>query len=557
LSYASERDDQVTQAIELARCIQDPVHWVNHWVWTFAPKDPIEGQSTLPFDLFPRQIEFLRWLQEREALAEDGLVEKSRDMGVTWLCCLHALHGWLFREGYKCAFGSRKLDLVDKIGDPDCIFEKLRFALNNLPIWMRPNGFQQKIHDCYCKLINPANGSTITGEGGDDIGRGGRAALWFIDEAAFLEHPQKVERSLSQTTRCRIDVSTPNGPGNPFATKRFSGKVPVFVFDWLEDARKNHFILNVDGVKVYPWYEEQKKRLDPVTLAQEVDRDYSASIEGICIPAAWVRAAVGLNLYPDGYGKDVEGVERPPPRVIVGFDVGGEGKDLSVLMPRRGPEVQSDIKSWHGILTTESAWRARDQLEKWEAILVNYDLDGIGEGIKGTWALMPEHLTRFRSNPINSGSHPTDTIWPDNKSSKEKFANFRAELWWRLRTRFERTYEYVTQGTQHRPEDMISIPNHPDLIAELSLPLVEHTDTGKVKIEAKKAMKARGVRSPNYADALAYAFAPDHGYQPPASLPQSTENRGLLFGAAVARQRRGGKEKKRLTFWTDNRPHRD
>src|SRR5262249_29852206 len=143
---------------------------------------------------------------------------------------------------------------------------------------------------------NPANGATITGEGGDQIGRGGRASVYFVDEAAFLERPRSGERALSQTTRVRIDVSTHNGPGTPFYAKRFGGKGAVLVMDWKDGPRKNHTETRADGTTVYPWYEEQKRRYDPVTVAQEIDRDPHASVENITIPAAWVRAAVGLRL---------------------------------------------------------------------------------------------------------------------------------------------------------------------------------------------------------------------------------------------------------------------
>src|SRR5262249_33628937 len=143
------------RALELALCARDVTHWCNSWCWTY---DPRLNPATVPFDLFPRQAEFLVWLAEREAAQGNGLVEKSRDMGVTWLCCLHALHGWLFRDGFKASFGSRKLDLVDRRGDPDSIFEKLRFLLHNVPPWMLPARFSWEEHDCEAKLINPANG---------------------------------------------------------------------------------------------------------------------------------------------------------------------------------------------------------------------------------------------------------------------------------------------------------------------------------------------------------------------------------------------------------------
>ena len=72
-------------------------------------------------------------------------------------------------------------------------------------------------------------GSSISGEAGDGIGRGDRSSLYFVDESAFLERPELVEASLSQTTNCRIDVSTPHGMANPFAEKRHSGMVKVLL----------------------------------------------------------------------------------------------------------------------------------------------------------------------------------------------------------------------------------------------------------------------------------------------------------------------------------------
>jgi phage terminase large subunit len=479
--------DPAMQQVEMALCASAPVRWLASWAWTF---DPRESPSLLPFDPFGRQAEFLAWLAEREARQEDGLVEKSRDMGVTWLCAAFALHRWLFRRGFKCGFGSRKLDLVDRKGDPDCIFEKLRFVLYRLPAWMLPPGFDRKRHDCEGKLLNPHNGSAITGEGGDDIGRGGRSSVYFVDEAAHLEHPKLVDAALAQTTRVRIDVSTPRGPGNPFATKRHSGRVPVFTFHWRDDPRKGE-----------AWYEAERKRLgDPVIVAQELDIDYTASLEGIVIPGAWVRAAVNLDLPRSG-------------RCACGLDVAEAGSALSVLVPRWGPFV-GDPVSWGQANTTQTAHRAAEECRRLQAAVLSYDVCGVGAGVRGALASFEGRLP-FYCNAVNGGASPTEAVWPDKRTSKERFLNFRAELWWLVRARFERAYEYVTLGVAHAPEDMISIPDHPQLIAELSLPTYSLTETGKVRIEGKEQMRRRGVKSPDHADALATSFA----VPPPAGRP--------------------------------------
>lgn len=474
------RTETGTVAAELRRCAADLPYWLNTYGKTYDPRLP---EPLIPFRLFPRQVEFLTWLAAREAADEDGLAEKSRDVGFTWLCCSYALHGWLFRPGYSVGFGSRKLELVDRIGDPDTIFEKIRILLRNLPEWMLPAGFDWSEHDNHCRLINPATGATITGEGGDNIGRGGRKSIYFVDEAAYIEHPQKIDAALSATTRVRIDISTPNGPGNPFAQKRFSGKLPVFTFHWRDDPRKDN-----------AWYEREKARLDPVVVAQEIDIDYTASLEGICIPAVWVRAAVGLELPESGLA-------------AAGLDVADEGKNRNVFIAHRGPVVRPP-EAWRQANTTETAWKAADLAEQHGVGTLNYDSDGVGAGVRGTYE-SSERKLRFRPVALRGGTAASERIWPDGKSSKERFLNLRAELWWLLRVRFEKAYEFREKGVQHPPEEMISIPDHPQLIADLSLPLIVPTETGKLKLESKEAMARRGVKSPDFGDALAYSFAPE------------------------------------------------
>ena len=50
------------------------------------------------------------------------------------------------------------------------------------------------------------------------------------------------------------------------------------------------------------------------------------------------------------------------------------------------------------------------------------------------------------------------------------------------------------------------IPNDPVLISELSAPSYKLTSSGKILVERKDEMKARGLKSPNAADALAMTF---------------------------------------------------
>ncbi|MGX8248973.1 TerL protein, partial [Escherichia coli] len=158
----------------------------------------------------------------------------SRDMGLSWLTMALASVLSITHDDLVIGFGSRKEEYVDKIGSPKSLFHKGRMFVSLLPPEFR-GGFDKATTAPHMRLMFPATGSAIVGEAGDGIGRGDRASIYFVDEAAFLERPQLVEASLSQTTNCRIDISTPNGLANPFAEKVRSGKFDTFTFHWRDD----------------------------------------------------------------------------------------------------------------------------------------------------------------------------------------------------------------------------------------------------------------------------------------------------------------------------------
>lgn len=235
--------------LEIELCRRSTVHLFNNWAWTYDPRNAGTGMpSLLPFNLWPKQAEFLTWLDDLvlKRRARDGLVEKSRDSGFTWLAAGWAWAKWRFVPGFDIAFGSRIVDLVDKIGDPDTIFQKIRQFHAALPHWLQPSGFFPSRHDNYLRFVNPENGNTIKGQGGDNMGRGGRVKVYFIDEAAFLQHAESVDKATSATASTRIWGSTVNGVGNLFHQKRFGGKIKpenVFVFDVADDPRKTPAII--------------------------------------------------------------------------------------------------------------------------------------------------------------------------------------------------------------------------------------------------------------------------------------------------------------------------
>ncbi|MDH0638207.1 hypothetical protein N5D52_14765 [Pseudomonas sp. GD03860] len=474
----------------------NPAQFIIDWGMTFDPRNVERGlPANIPFLLFPKQEEWVEWFMARWKAQEPGITEKTRDMGMSWLTIALADTVCLFNRGMVVGFGSRKEEYVDKIGAPKSLFWKARMFLDMLPVEFRGSWNLNK-HAPHMRIMFPDTESVITGESGDGIGRGDRSSFYIVDESAFLERPQLVDASLSATTNCRQDISTPNGMGNPFAQKRHSGKIKVFTFHWRDDPRKDD-----------AWYAKQVNDLDPVTVAQEIDINYSASVEGVVIPSAWVQAAIGAHTK---LGIEPTGMKR------AGLDVADEGKDLNAFAGRYGILLEH-LSSWSGrggdiYSTVVKAFSICDELG-YDSF--DYDADGLGSGVRGDARVINEARhdagrPRIYDEPFRgSGAvHDPEGEMVKERQNKDFFMNAKAQAWWALRLRFQATYRAVVEGLEVDPDDIISIsPTLPELSAltmELSQPTYTINQVGKVVID--KAPE--GTKSPNLADAVMICFQP-------------------------------------------------
>ncbi|MCZ6898282.1 MAG: TerL protein [Betaproteobacteria bacterium] len=486
----------------------NPWDFINDWGMTFEPRNIEKGlPSVIPFVLFPRQIDFLKWIHAKWQNGDRGLAEKSRDFGLTWLCGSYAASMCIFNNGFTTGFGSRKEALVDKKGDPKCIFEKIRFFIDYLPKEFRPKMYDEKQHATFMKIT--LGDSTITGEAGYDIGRGARMSIYFVDEAAFIERQESVDAALSQTTNCQIDVSTPNGNGNLFFKKRHKGNIDVFTAHWRDDPRKNDL-----------WYAKQKKEQDEVTVAQEIDIDYNASVENIFIPAKWVQACIDAHIKL-GF--------QPTGADVVSFDPADTG-DARAIGHRKGVVTLEAKSRKDGDITDAMPW-AFELAENVKADVFVYDADGMGAPSMKLYLNRAADGKKMNIIPYHGGAkiYRPGEKYKDDKLNKDKFVNRRAQSWMNVRDRAEKTYLAVN-GEYHNPDELISISSKCSevtaLCAELSGPLRIYNNAGKIGVESKERMKSRGVDSPNLADQFIYSYDPE-------SVPSMKENRVTHIPKAV------------------------
>lgn len=245
-----------------------------------------------PFCTYPYQDETLLKIVDHINAGEDIPLEKSRDMGASWMVILVFLWFWLDPAGgTDFLLGSRIEDYVDKKGDMRTLMEKARYALKKLPKWIRPKGFNFKKHDNFMRLQNPETGASITGESNNaNFSTGGRYAAVLFDEFAKWEGTDRAAwTAAGDATPCRIPVSTPFGA---------AGQYYDLVTDPTKDKVRLHWSLHpLKSAGAYcnwprkkddeelvqedlerlirsPWYDRECQRRSALEVAQELDIDY-------------------------------------------------------------------------------------------------------------------------------------------------------------------------------------------------------------------------------------------------------------------------------------------
>jgi phage terminase large subunit len=181
------------------------------------------------------------------------------------------------------------------------------------------------------------------------------------------------------------------------------------------------------------------------------------------------------------------------PRVL-GIDVARFGDDRTVFVPRQGRMVFPS-KVFRGLSTTDVAHQAAMAMEKWGPDAVFVDQTGVGAGVVDRLRELGHQIIGVDNGSKALSEHP-------------KFADRRAEMWWQMG-------DWLRTGG--------CIPDDGELVSEMTGPTYFFDPSGRVRVESKKDMKARGLASPDKADALALTFAAPVVKRPPL-LPGQERN---------------------------------
>lgn len=194
--------------------------------------------------------------------------------------------------------------------------------------------------------------------------------------------------------------------------------------------------------------------------------------------------------------------------LILGVDVARFGDDQSVIYIRKGRDgrTHEPIKL-RGVDTMELAARVAQLYTHFQADAIFVDESGVGGGVVDRLRQLKVPVTgvNFGAKPSNLRLH----------GEAAHYANKRAEMWGEMR-------EWLEGG---------AIPNDTELRDDLASPeysFVLRDGRDAILLESKESMKARGLASPDVADALALTFA----YPVQANARAGFAGAGVLRGTA-------------------------
>jgi hypothetical protein len=181
--------------------------------------------------------------------------------------------------------------------------------------------------------------------------------------------------------------------------------------------------------------------------------------------------------------------------VVLGVDVGRFGDDPSVIYPRCGRDaITRQIEVFYSLDTMTFAGKVAASFLRLGATICMVDSGGVGGGVVDR--LRQLHIPVIE---VDFGSKSDDFAM-----TGVKYANKRAEIWGAVR-------DWLPGGSI----PAISTGENITLLDELIGPTYALTKNESIQLESKKEMRARGIPSPNVADALACTFAyPSYEYIP-------------------------------------------
>ena len=178
-------------------------------------------------------------------------------------------------------------------------------------------------------------------------------------------------------------------------------------------------------------------------------------------------------------------------KITMGVDVARYGDDETIIATNVGGIIDIPVvRHGQSLMTTvgDIVMQYKRLIKEYPnykgVITANIDDTGLGGGVTDRLeeVKIEERLRRLEIVPVNFGSKPPQD------GSEDRYQDISTYMWATLKTLME--------------NKEVSIVNDEELVAQLSVRKYSITSTGKIMLESKKAMKDRGIKSPDRGDAV-------------------------------------------------------
>jgi hypothetical protein len=199
-----EKSPKLRRAVKLA-CSEDIFFFIFAFGWQFNPK-ALDGQEIGPFLPWNCQMKAVRKILELVTLRKDGVLDKSRDMGASWLFLFILFWLSLFKKWHTSGIVSKDEDAVDAKSE-DSLFWKLQFIYDRLPKWLRGTVTRRKMYMKFEETNSSIGGEASTA----NAFVSGRKAVVFVDEFSLIKDGNLVLSRTKAVANARFFNGTYRG----------------------------------------------------------------------------------------------------------------------------------------------------------------------------------------------------------------------------------------------------------------------------------------------------------------------------------------------------------
>lgn len=423
-----------------------------------------------------------------------ALILKGRQQGMSTLISGRYFHKVLTRRGTKAYILTHESEATKNL------FDMTQRFYDRLPNGLAPIADKSSSKELQFSKLD--SGYAVGTAGNKGAGRSQTIQLFHGSEVAFWphaeDHARGVLNAVSDEKGTEIILeSTANGIGNYFhgmwmaAERKESEFIPIFVpWYWQSEysasdkdfspTEEEKFLLSIhakDGLT--------NSHLAWRRLKISSSRDYDAGVEAFKQEYPFTSTEAFLNPIANVFinsryvAQARKNRVESDNRLIIGVDVAIGDSDKTAIIRRKG-RVAYNLETFSNLNTMEIAGLLKHVIERERPHRMYIDCIGVGAGVVDR---LREHNFYFVEG-VNVARSP---------NQKDRFRNLRAELWSEMR-------DWLAQ------EMPVQIPDNDTLHGDLTNLGYKYDSSGRLQIESKDDLKARGMPSPDTADALALTF---------------------------------------------------